>query len=75
MSQKSLTQWFGNDQINQTKFKNAFFYDVNQKEASWINQEHLPDNLAIKKNIKWSQYKYDVVVCCNYDTTKTKEQI
>ena len=75
MSQKSLTQWFGNDQINQTKFKNAFFYDVNQKKASWINQEHLPGNLAIKKNIKWSQYKYDVVVCCNYDTTKTKEQI
>ena len=52
MSQKSLSQWFGNEQINQRKFKNAFFYDVNKNQVSWINQDDLQGNLDIKKTIK-----------------------
>ena len=73
MSQKSLSQWFGNDEINQRKFKNAFFYDVNKNQVSWINQDDLQGNLDIKKTIKWRDYKYDVVVCCNINKTKTLE--
>ena len=73
MSQKSLSQWFGNNEINQRKFKNAFFYDVNKNQVSWINQDDLQGNLDIKKTIKWRDYKYDVVVCCNINKTKPLE--